>query len=70
MQLDSAGVGIRRVGNSADPYVWPIKPLRLTAFGHEFAAAISKPDVFKILKEKFNKEGPMEIMKAAIEISP
>jgi hypothetical protein len=65
----SGGIGIRHNGNKADPYVFSIIPLRLTAAGHQFAAALNKPDVFKILKDKFNNDGPFEFVKAAIKLS-
>ena len=57
-----SSVGIRRSGS--EDYVFSIVPLRLSAKGHEYAAALNKPEVFKILKEKFNNEGPVEFMKA------
>ncbi|TQV85936.1 DUF2513 domain-containing protein [Aliikangiella coralliicola] len=63
------GIGIRRSSNKADPYNLALTPLRLTSSGHDFAAALNKPDVFKILKEKFNNDGPFEFVKAAIMLS-
>lgn len=61
-------IGIVRTYD-ADKYTVAIKDLRLTAQGHSFASALNKPGVFKILKEKFVDEGPIECVKATIALS-
>ncbi|EJL6404769.1 MULTISPECIES: DUF2513 domain-containing protein [Vibrio harveyi group] len=40
-------------------------PWRITSEGYDFAAALNKPNVLRVIKEKFQKEG----LSAVIEIS-
>jgi hypothetical protein len=40
-------------------------PWRITSEGYDFAAALNKPDVLSVIKEKFQKEG----LSAVIDIS-
>lgn len=57
----SAGIGFNRMGSGG--FTVTIKPLRLTAQGHQFAADLSKPGVFDQLKTSFKDAGPSETVK-------
>lgn len=55
------GVGFTRTGEGR--FSFSIKPLRLTAQGHQFAADLAKPGVFEQLKTSFKDAGPAETVK-------
>ena len=65
----SSGFGFRRTGNPHDPFIVALVDIRMTAQGHDFAAALNKPGVFKTLKTKFKDEGPTETVKLAFKLS-
>jgi hypothetical protein len=52
--LENGSIGIRR---TAHDYTISIVNWRLTAEGHDFASAITKPSVLSTIKEQFQKEG-------------
>ena len=45
-------------------FEWKSRPLRLTASGHEFAEAINRPEIWKILKGEF-KDASLSTLKSA-----
>ncbi|GIU50272.1 DUF2513 domain-containing protein [Shewanella sp. KT0246] len=65
--IDSSGLGFRRCGDGQ--YIISIVPLRLTAHGHDFAAALTKAGVLETLKTTFKDAGPTEMIKATFGIA-
>ncbi|AOY88358.1 hypothetical protein BKP64_09380 [Marinobacter salinus] len=63
---DSPGIGFRRMGTGG--FNVSLKPLRLTAKGHQFAADLSKPGVFGQLKSSFRDAGPSETVKVVFAL--
>jgi hypothetical protein len=57
--------GIQEFQEGQTEYYYVDVPWRLTAAGHDFAAALNKPTVMAIIKEKFQKEG----LSAVIDIT-
>jgi len=57
----SPGVGFTRMGDGG--FSVSIKPLRLTAQGHQFAVDLAKPGVFEQLKTSYKDAGPAETVK-------
>lgn len=57
----SSGIGFTRMGNGS--FSVSIKPLRLTAQGHQFASDLSKPSVLEKLQASFSDAGPSEAVK-------
>jgi hypothetical protein len=57
--LDDGSIGIQR---NAGEYLVSIIPWRLTAEGHDFAAALVKPGILAKVKDKFAKEGLSAVM--------
>jgi hypothetical protein len=45
-------------------YDWKSRPLRLTAFGHEFVEAINRSEIWAVLKEEF-KDSSLSTLKSA-----
>lgn len=62
----SGSIVVQRL--SGDQYTWQRIPLRLTATGHDFAAALTKPGIFEKLRDEFADEGPGAFAKAAIAL--
>lgn len=60
--LQNGDIGITRTAHS---YIVSVVAWRLTAEGHDFASAITKPNILATIKEKFQKEG----LSAVIDIS-
>ncbi|WP_414432642.1 hypothetical protein [Alcanivorax sp. IL2] len=60
--LENGSIGIRR---TAHDYTISIVNWRLTAEGHDFASAITKPSVLAQIKERFQREG----LSVVIELS-
>lgn len=63
----SIGLGFTRM--SGGNFQINTKPLRLTATGHDFAAALVKPGIFKSLATTFKDLGPNETVKAVFKLS-
>jgi hypothetical protein len=55
------GLGFLRSGNGGIRV--SLKPLRLTAVGHQFASDLAKPGVMEKLKKSFKEAGPVEMIK-------
>ena len=62
----SPGVGFLRMGHGG--FTCSIKPLRLTAQGHQFAADLAKPGVIEQLTTSFKDAGPNEAVKVAFAL--
>lgn len=62
----SQGIGFLRVGNRS--FSVSIKPLRLTAEGHQFASDLSKPGVIEQLTTSFKELGPTEAVKVVFAL--
>ncbi len=62
------GIGIQYSGHS-DEYNYSDIPLRLTADGHDFAGAITKPDVIEIIATRFKQEGLSAVVGLAKKIA-
>lgn len=60
------GLGFKRVVNGG--FSVSLRPLRLTAKGHQFVSDLSKPGVLKQLKTSFNDIGPSEMVKVAFKL--
>ena len=61
------GLGFKRMGNGSFSVI--LKPLRLTAKGHQFVSDLSKLGVLKQLKTSFNDIGPSEMVKVVFKLS-
>jgi len=61
---DSTNIGVNFNAN-ANVYQYWNTPIRLTAKGHDFAEALSKPSIKEVIVNKFKDEG----LSAVIEIS-
>ncbi len=59
-------IGIQK--NSSN-YTVSIVPWRLTSEGHDFANAITKPDILSIVKDKFKTEGFSIVINMAKQIA-
>ena len=64
--ISSPGLGFVRTGYGAVNV--SLKPLRLTAQGHQFAADLSKPGVFEKIKTSFNDCGPTETIRVVFAL--
>lgn len=53
---EPSNIGVRYNGNNGEYDYW-ITPLRLTAAGHDFADAITKPSINETIIGKFKDEG-------------
>jgi hypothetical protein len=65
---NSTDLGIRYDFHSEE-YNYSIVPLRLTAYGHDFANALNKPSVLEVIQTKFKNEGlsvVLDIAKAIV----
>jgi hypothetical protein len=62
----SEGIGFRRMSNGT--FTVSVKPLRLTAEGHQFSADLSKPGVIEQLTKSFQELGPAETIKVAFTL--
>lgn len=58
----TGGLGVIRSKNEVS--IGSMFPLRLTANGHDFAAALTKAGVLETLKTTFKDAGPSEMIKA------
>lgn len=65
--LRGKSIGISRTLEGK--YTASIIPWRLTADGHDFAAAITKPSVLATIKEKFKTEGLSVVIDIAKKIA-
>ena len=54
------GIGFERVSNGQ--FTVTIKPLRLTAKGHQFASDLAKPGVIEQITDTFKNAGPGEVV--------
>ncbi len=54
-------IGVEFNGN-ANTYMTWITPIRLSADGHDFAEALSKPSIKEVIVEKFKDEGPSAVI--------
>lgn len=61
-----SGLGFQRMGHGG--FGVSLRPLRLTAQGHQFAADLSKPGVFEKLKTSFKDAGPAETVKIVFDL--
>lgn len=64
--IDSEGLGFRRMGSGS--FGVSVKPLRLTAKGHQFASDLSKPGVLEQLTTSFKDLGPSETVKVVFKL--
>jgi hypothetical protein len=64
--LDDGSIGIQR--NSGE-YLVSVIPWRLTADGHDFAAALVKPGILDRIKEKFQKEALSTVIEIAKKLA-
>ena len=55
-------IGISR---GYDDYTVAVVPWRLTASGHDFAAALNKPSVISVIKDKLQSEGLSTVINVA-----
>ncbi len=60
------GIGVQHTGSGS--YMFSIFPLRLTALGHDYIAALSKPGVLKELSTTFKDLGPSETVKVGFKL--
>ena len=60
----SGGIGINRLSGGGF-YTFAVIPLRLTAAGHDFAAALDEPGVLEKLMRDFKDDGPTAVVSAA-----
>ena len=68
--IEGEGIGFRKsFCGSNYTYDISLVPLRLTAAGHDFAAALNKPGVIDSLMNTFKDAGPGETVKAVFKIS-
>jgi len=63
---NSQGLGFQRMGNGT--FTVSIKPLRLSAAGHQFASDLSKPGVMEQLTTSFKDIGPAEAVKVTFAL--
>ena len=64
--INTSSIGIKRISHT---YSWSVIPLRLTASGHDFASALSKPGIIEELRSKFKDAGPGETVKAVFGLA-
>lgn len=64
--LDDGSIGVH---GSGDNVSWANVPIRLTAIGHEFIEAMSKNEIWKIIKKDFKDSSIKTIFKVATDLA-
>ena len=62
----SPGLGFSRSMNGS--FIVSVKPLRITAVGHDFIAALNRQGVLEQMKTSFKDVGPSEAVKVAFSL--